>query len=226
MTSTEVEVLMSYQAAVFDMDGLLLDTERICMEAFKEACQKLSIPFIQSAYLKIIGCNAKGIENAIMPHYSEFVEYNPLRKEWMEGYWPIVKTQAIPKKPGVIALLEWLKSNGIPMAVATSTHRELALTKLKLAQLDGYFEHISTGCEVTQGKPHPEIFLLAAKRLNIPAEQCLAFEDSANGVKAAIAANMQVYQVPDLVIPDENIRTLGHRIEASLNDVLTHLQQQ
>lgn len=220
----EVGVFMSYQAAVFDMDGLLLDTERVCMEAFKVACEKLSIPFIKSAYLKIIGCNAKGIEQAIMPHYGEFVDYNPLRQAWMDEYWPIVKNQAIPKKAGVIELLEWLTEQQIPLAVATSTHRELALTKLKLAELDGYFEHISTGCEVSHGKPDPEIFLLAAKRLQIAPQQCLAFEDSANGVKAAIAAQMQVYQVPDLVVPDPDIKSLGHVISPSLNDVLAQLK--
>lgn len=215
---------MSYQAAIFDMDGLMLDTERICMDAFKVACDKLSIPFIKTAYLKIIGCNAKGIKNAIMPHYSEFIEYTPLRQAWMDEYWPIVKNQAIPKKEGLIELLEWLQAKNIPLAVATSTQRELAMTKLKLANLDQYFEHITTGCEVSQGKPDPEIFLLAAKRLGIQPELCLAFEDSANGVKAAMAANMQVYQIPDLVIPDEDIKSLGHQIEPSLTSVLKKLQ--
>ncbi|TEW53988.1 HAD family phosphatase [Psychromonas sp. RZ22] len=215
---------MVYQAAVFDMDGLLLDTERVCMQAFEEACEKLSLPFVKSAYVKIIGCNAKGIETAIMDHYAQYIDYKTLRSTWMEGYWPIVKHQAIPIKAGVIDLLEWLKSQGIPIAVATSTQRELAETKLKLAGLDHYFEHLSTGCEVTFGKPHPEIFLLAAKRLNIHPQQCLAFEDSNNGVRSAVSANMQVYQVPDLVTPSSNIIALGHQIKPSLEIVLKELQ--
>lgn len=217
---------MSYQAAIFDMDGLLLDTERVCMQAFEQACVQLSLPFVKSAYLKIIGRNAKGIEEAIMSHYAQYIEYAPLRKAWMDGYWPIVENQAIPVKSGVIDLLEWFKAHNIPVAVATSTHNKLAATKLRLAKIDHYFEHISSGCEVTHGKPHPEIFLLAAKRLNIPAEQCLAFEDSSNGVLSALAAKMQVYQVPDLVIPDQEVIALGHHIEPSLNAVLTRLKQQ
>jgi len=216
---------MTYQAAIFDMDGLLLDTERVCMQAFERACQQLSLPFVKSAYLKIIGRNAKGIEEAIMDHYAQYIEYPPLRKAWMDGYWPIVETQAIPVKEGVIALLEWFKSQSIPTAVATSTHQQLAKTKLKLAGIDHYFEHISSGCEVTNGKPHPEIFLLAAQRLNISPEACLAFEDSSNGVISALAANMKVYQVPDLVVPDTEIIALGHNIKKSLNDVLNELQK-
>lgn len=215
---------MSYQAAIFDMDGLLLDTEIICMQAFEEACRKLSIPFVKSAYVKIIGCNAKGIEAAIMSHYAQYIDYATLRENWMNGYWPIVENQAIPVKFGVIDLLEWLKSEKIPMAVATSTHRKLAETKLTLSGLKDYFKHISSGCEVTFGKPHPEIFLLAAKRLNIHPQHCLAFEDSSNGVRSAIAAEMQVYQVPDIVIPNQEIIDLGHCIKPSLKDVLMLLK--
>jgi len=214
---------MHYQAAVFDMDGLLLDTERVCMQAFERACEKLSLPFVESAYVKIIGCNAKGIEIAIMDYYAQYIDYPTLRKTWMDGYWPIVENQAIPVKEGVIELLNWLQSQQIPMAVATSTHQALAATKLKLAGLDHYFEHISSGCEVTHGKPHPEIFLLAAQRLQIAPQQCLAFEDSNNGVLAAVAAEMQVYQVPDLVSPDQDILQLGHRVVPSLHDALKQL---
>ena len=217
---------MPYQAAVFDMDGLLLDTERVCMQAFEQACEQLSLPFVKSAYLKIIGRNAKGIEEAIMSHYAQYIEYLPLRKAWMDGYWPIVENQAIPVKSGVIELLDWFKSENIPVAVATSTHQKLAKTKLRLAKIDHYFEHISSGCEVTHGKPHPEIFLLAAERLKVPAEQCLAFEDSSNGVLSAMAAKMQVYQVPDLVVPDQEMLELGHSIQPSLNAVLAELKQQ
>jgi len=215
---------MSYQAAIFDMDGLLLDTERVCMHAFEKACEKLSLPFVQHEYVKIIGCNAKGIKTAIMEYYAQYIDYKTLRQTWMEGYWPIVENQATPIKPGVIELLDWLKENNIPMAVATSTQQTLAKTKLKLAGLESYFEHISSGCEVTHGKPHPEIFLLAAQRLAIPPQQCLAFEDSNNGVRAAVAAQMQVFQIPDLVTPDQSIITLGHHIKPSLTDVLTYLK--
>jgi len=216
---------MPYQAAIFDMDGLLLDTERVCMQAFEKACQQLSLPFVKSAYLKIIGRNAQGIEEAIMDHYAQYIDYAPLRKAWMDGYWPIVETQAIPVKDGVVALLDWFKAESIPVAVATSTHQKLARTKLKLAGLDHYFEHISSGCEVTNSKPHPEIFLLAAQRLNTAPQDCLAFEDSSNGVISALAAEMTVYQVPDLVIPDEQIIALGHSIKPSLNDVLDELKK-
>ncbi|WP_019614936.1 HAD family hydrolase [Psychromonas ossibalaenae] len=215
---------MNYQAAVFDMDGLLLDTEKVCMQAFREACQFLSLPMLEDVYLGIIGSNAAGIEQVLRSGYGPELDYETLRHEWMKRYHPIVEHQAIPVKTGVIDLLTWLKSQSIPVAVATSTPRELAKTKLKLAGLLDYFEHLSTGCEVKNGKPDPEIFLLAAERLNVRPENCLAFEDSSNGVRSGIAAGMQVYQVPDLVKPCADIIALGHNISSSLSNVLAQLQ--
>jgi len=214
---------MNYQAAIFDMDGLLLDTERVCQQAFRDACGDLSLPYLDDIYLTIIGRNAQGIEDAINVGYADKIDYKTLRDAWMDRYHPIVNYQAIPVKKGVIALLDWLKEHNVPMAVATSTPRELAITKLKLSGLYSYFEHLSTGCEVQQGKPHPEIFLLAAERLNTAPEQCLAFEDSNNGVRAGVAANMQVYQIPDLVSPCAQTLELGHTVVASLDIVQQQL---
>lgn len=216
---------MNYQAAIFDMDGLLLDTERVCQQAFRDACQSLSLPILEDVYLKIIGCNAQGIKEIICAGYGPDLNYLQLRSEWMNRYHPIVESQAIPVKKGVVKLLQWLKENNIPIAVATSTHKELAVTKLKLAGLFDYFDLICTGCEVTNGKPSPDIFLLAATRLNIAPELCLAFEDSSNGVRAAKSAKMQVYQVPDLVSPCEEIIALGHYICDSLEEVLQQLKK-
>lgn len=207
---------MNYQAAIFDMDGLLLDTERVCLEAFRDACYALSIPFLEKTYLGIIGRNAQGIEAVLSAGYNDKIAYPVLRAAWMERYHPIVETQPIPVKKGVIELLDWLKAQNVPMAVATSTHKELAITKLKLAGLYDYFEQLSAGCEVSKGKPDPEIFLLAAARLKVSPELCLVFEDSNNGVRSGVAANMQVFQIPDLVEPCAEVKKLGHRIESSL----------
>ncbi|ELP5727524.1 HAD family phosphatase [Vibrio vulnificus] len=213
---------MKFNAAIFDMDGLLLDTERVCMRIFKQACDVQNLPFYQDTYLSIIGRNSAGIDAILRAAYGEALDR--LHAEWRKRYNQVVLHEAIPVKEGVVEVLEWFKKNEIPTAVATSTQKEVALVKLKLAGLDRYFDSITTGCEVSHGKPDPEIYLLAASRLSIPPVECLAFEDSNNGVRAAVAANMITYQIPDLVQPCAEVIAFGHRICPSLNDVLRELE--
>ena len=216
---------MKFQAAIFDMDGLLLDTERICLTVFEEACHAVGIPFLRDVYLSVIGRNAAGIEQALKAGYGSQLDYPTLHKEWRQRYNAVVKHQVIPVKAGVIELLQWLKAHKIPTAVATSTQKEIASIKLRLAQIDHYFDSLTTGCEVTHGKPDPEIYLLAAKRLGVAPTQCVAFEDSNNGVRSAMGAQMLTFQIPDLVEPNEEIRALGHHIRPSLIQVLNELKQ-
>ncbi|CAH1553017.1 HAD family hydrolase [Vibrio owensii] len=214
---------MNYQAAIFDMDGLLLDTERVCMRIFQEACEAQNLPFYKDVYLSIIGRNAAGIEVIFRKAYGD--DLDRLHKEWRDRYDAVVKRQAIPVKDGVVELLEWLKEKGIPTAVATSTAKEVAQKKLALAGLSKYFDNLTTGCEVSHGKPDPEIYLLAASRLNVDPTKCIAFEDSNNGVRSAVAANMVTFQIPDLVEPCEEVRAFGHAIVPSLNHALAELKQ-
>lgn len=214
---------MVYQAAIFDMDGLLLDTERVCMGVFEDACHSLGLPFYRDVYLTIIGRNAAGIREIFLQAYAD--DCDAVIAEWRTRYHGIVESRAIPVKPGVTELLEWLQAEQIPMAVATSTASPVAQKKLALAGLDTYFSAVATGCEVTQGKPSPEIYQLAASRLHVDANACLAFEDSNNGVRAAVAAQMYTYQIPDLVEPCEEVRALGHHILPSMRHVLSDLKQ-
>ncbi|CAE6930275.1 Phosphorylated carbohydrates phosphatase [Vibrio sp. B1REV9] len=116
---------MNFQAAIFDMDGLLLDTERVCMRIFKEACTVQNLPFYEDVYLTIIGRNAAGIEAIFRKAYGN--DLDRLHNEWRTRYNAVVKNQAIPVKKGVIELLEWLKEKGVPIAVATSTAKEVAI---------------------------------------------------------------------------------------------------
>lgn len=215
---------MTFQAAIFDMDGLLLDTERVCKRIFQEACDAQNVEFLEDVYLSIIGCNSTTIEKLLREGYGPSLDYPALHDEWRERYNAVVKHQAIPVKEGVIELLTWLKANNIPTAVATSTQKDVAEIKLQLAGIDQYFDSLSTGCEVTHGKPHPEIYLLAAQRLGIEPNQCVAFEDSNNGTRAAVAANMITFQIPDLVEPCDEVKALGHFIYPSLTDLLPELK--
>lgn len=193
------------------------------MRIFQEACEAQSLPFYKDVYLSIIGRNAAGIEVIFRKAYGD--DLDRLHKEWRDRYDAVVKHQAIPVKDGVVELLEWLREKGIPTAVATSTAKEVALKKLELAGLSKYFDNLTTGCEVSHGKPDPEIYLLAASRLNVDPTKCIAFEDSNNGVRSAVAANMVTFQIPDLVEPCEEVRAFSHTIIPSLHHALAELKQ-
>ncbi|KJF99265.1 CbbY [Photobacterium leiognathi] len=217
---------MKFSAFVFDMDGLLLDTERLCMNVFKQTCQDFNLPYLETAYLNIIGRNEAGVKEILCTSYGDAMDYPVFRQQWKQTYLNIVENQAIPVKDGVIELLQWLQQQHVPMVVATSTNKQLALKKLELAGLNSFFSTVTAGDEVSKGKPDPEIYLLTAKRLNVKPEQCLAFEDSNNGITAAIAANMQAFQIIDLVEPSDEVKTFGHHILSSMHEALALLKQQ
>lgn len=210
---------MMFKAAIFDMDGLLLDSERICMACFLEAGQQLGHAVDPGVYLSCIGTNEAGTREILVKGHGADFPFEAITELWRKRYLEQIRETAIPKKDGAQALLEEIVASGTPIALATSTAHELAWIKLRNAGLAEYFDFVVGGDQVAQGKPHPEIYLRAASALDVSPLDCIAFEDSENGVLAALAANMSVVQVPDLVEPTLVLRSRGHRILPSLRDV-------
>ncbi len=210
---------MKYNAVIFDMDGLLLDTESIFLDAFKNTCTNLGLEFNMSMFKTLIGTNSAKTKNILEEYFGEGFSHDKFRGTWREYVAAYLAENSIPLKEGVIELLDKIKQEKLPMAVATSTAYKDALKTLERTGLLDYFNFIVAGDQVEKGKPDPEIYLKAAERLNVLPEYCIAFEDSENGVKSALAAGMEVIQVPDLVTPSDELRSMGHRILDSLKDV-------
>jgi len=210
------------QAIVFDMDGLLLDTERIALATFEDACRAHGLDVARAVYERCIGTSVKGTRD-ILGGELGFDVYDRLSREWFTRYEARVLTQAVDVKDGGREILELTRSLRIPVALATSTATELARTKLRLAGLLDFFAAIVGGDRVTHAKPHPEPYLVAASRLGYAPNQCWAIEDSDNGVRAAHAAGLFVFQVPDLVQPAAEVRGIGHLVVDSLSDVASLL---
>lgn len=207
------------RALVFDMDGLLLDTERIALDTFEVACRLHNKPVAREIYFRCIGSNMVGTRDILQQALGPTFPYDQISKDWMELYHQRVATQAVDLKDGALEVLELARRRRLPIALATSTHTALATTKLRLAGLGHYFSAVIGGDAVTNGKPHPEPYLAATRALGHAPGTCWAIEDSDNGVRAAHAAGLFVLQVPDLVQPSDAVRELGHLIVSSLYDV-------
>lgn len=186
------------QGVLFDMDGLMFDTERIGYEGWKYAGNKLGIDITDELIASFRGTGEKEKRR----NFKEAIGREELYDEAFAlrtGYadeW--IKKNGLPVKKGLTELLEFLENEKIPSALATSTGRKKAIGYLEMTGVKSYFKAAVCGDEVKAAKPSPDIFLKAAKALQIPAEKCLVLEDSMNGLKAAKAAGCKAIVIPDL----------------------------
>lgn len=209
-------------AVLFDMDGLMLDSERAITRCYARAAAALGHDLPEDYWLQMVGTGDAACRALLAARLGEAAAAELLARSGAE--YDAMVDAGIPHRPGIVALLQWLRQNDVPRAVATSTRNPLASHKLRQAGLEPYFPVICTASDVAHPKPAPDVYLLAASRLGVEPARCLVLEDSPTGVRAALAAGMTAIQVPDLVQPDAGTRALGHRIAASLEDVLPLLQ--
>jgi HAD superfamily hydrolase (TIGR01509 family) len=209
------------RAAIFDMDGLMIDTEAIYRVAWQGAARKCGFEISDELYDRFTGRPIPACEALLMQVLEDSVPDLPARMEPFrvlrrEAWLAHVEEHGIPRKPGLIELLDELAARGIPISVATSSAREDAL--FCLGEMAARFQTITTGCEVTHGKPAPDIFLLALERTEKEASECLVFEDSEAGVEAAHAAGIPVIMVPDLKPASEQARKRALRVCYDLHE--------
>lgn len=203
-------------AVVFDMDGLMLDSERAITDCMARAAAEAGHALPQSLWLDLVGTGEAACREILRQRLGAAAADAMLAHA--DTLYDVVVDAGMPHRPGIVALLDWLERRGMPRAVATSTARPLALRKLHRAGLLDRFHAICTSSDVARPKPAPDVYLLAAARLDVEPARCLVLEDSPAGVRAALAAGMIPVQVPDLVEPDAAMRALGHRIVGSLAD--------
>ena len=220
MSSIDCDVLPPFDAVVFDMDGLLLDSESIALEAMQAAALEQGIDMPAELRQQMIGVPADTCRRLVADRYGNAVQVEPLfaaATRHLEAY---VQAGQLRVKPGVQALLDALDRLGVPRAVATSSSRRRAQHHLELAGLFHRMRAVVTRDDVARGKPHPDLHLEAARRLGVPPTRCLVFEDSYNGVRAAVTAGMPVIMVPDLLQPTAEMHAAALRVIGSLHDVL------
>lgn len=217
---------MKQTAVLFDMDGLLVDSETVSAKAFKETASDYGLNDAHGLFMSLVGCNEKQHIVTLKEALEPAIDSLNFREDWIARYQAAIENGVPPLLPGAEALLQWLEANDITRALATSSGRMAAQKKLQGNNIEHYFETITTGDDVQISKPNPEIFLKAAASINISPEQALVLEDSENGVRAGVSAGMRVIQVPNLVPPSEELLKLGHEVSESLNAVLLQLKRE
>lgn len=212
---------LAVKAAIFDMDGLLIDSERIIMQACIQAAKDIGISYSQAEFIELIGRSSKDASR-IMAEQLSGTE-NMARVS--QGVETILKARnhVFPLKPGAVGLLQYYQSNNVVCSVASSSPIAHIEHRLSHAGVLDYFSGITSGQEVANGKPSPDIYLLAVERLGVAIDECIAFEDSEPGARAAIAAGLKVVVVPDLKYPSEFVLENSHQIMNSLDAYLALL---
>ncbi len=205
-------------AVVFDMDGILFDTERLCRDCWIALSKEYEIPNMEEVYALCIGVNVQATRQIVYDNYGKDFPFEEYDRRASAMYNEYIAEHGVPVKEGVRETLEALAKAGAKIAVASSTRREKVLRLLASAGIDRYFTAVVGGDTVTHSKPDPEIFLTACEALSVAPEEAIAVEDSHNGIRAAHAAGMLAVMVPDLLPVTEEMRKLSAYVAADMND--------
>lgn len=194
------------KGVIFDMDGLMFDTERLASVFWKHAGHGVGEEIPEEFLNSFRGKNGEAIREAFLGQYGARFDYEYCRELKVKLHYKYIEEKGVPIKKGLFELLDYLKENDIRMAVATSTERTLANTMLKKAGVYDYFDTFVYGDMVKQSKPHPDIFWKAAEGMQVPMNECLVLEDSVAGVKAGKAAGGYIIHIPDIVVVPEKVK--------------------
>lgn len=212
------------RAVVFDMDGVLIDSEPIIRRAAQQAAVPFGHTLSDELYADLLGLPGAQLETALLNAFGADFPLGEYRRCFERIYREDVGSHGIRSKPGVPALLELLRARGVPIAVATSTRSGHAQAALAGAGLLEYLPVCITGDQVTAGKPAPDIFLRAADAIGVDAACCIAIEDSEVGARAAVGAGMWTLMVPDLKPPSAALAALVREVLPSMPDAARRVQ--
>ncbi len=193
---------------ISDMDGVLFDTERLGERFWKEAAEKFNYKITDEIFRKTIGLDGRKTKEIYRKYYGDKFPYTEMRSEKIKLEEKYILSEGVPLKEGLFELLKYLKEIKLKAALATSTVRRRTELLLDSAGIKKYFEVITCGDEIENGKPDPDIFLETSRKMGCRPENCIVLEDSKNGVMGASRAGMLPVMIPDMIKPQEEIEAL------------------
>ena len=206
------------KAIIFDMDGLMIDTERLALKAWQLAGADFGFPINDDIFITMVGRNRWDSDRTLVEVFGSDFPVDAVRKRYRTYVDGWIDEGKLAVKSGLLELLGFLDEISMPRAVATSTEYERAVHKLALTNLLDRFSVVIAGDQVQNGKPAPDIFLAAAMRLDILPERCLVLEDSDAGIQSAYDAGMTPVMIPDMKPPSEKSLAFAHRIFEGLEE--------
>lgn len=217
---TQNKTISLPEAVLLDMDGLLLDTEKVAQRAFFLSCERVDFSCHIDDYAQLTGHGSVLRDKLLANILPKDIDMKAFNHHWWESFHHIL-SEEVPVKKGAMEFLEYVYSQDIKIVVATSSFTESAEMLLSRAKLRPFIGLIVGGDQVKNAKPAPDIYLKAASSVNVPAQNCMAFEDSDVGTMAAHAAGVPVVQIPDINEPTQECIALGHLIFDSLDSART-----
>ena len=191
------------KAIIFDMDGLMIDSERVTFECYQEILKGMNLTMDEEFYKTLLGKPLKGIYQRFYDVYGNDFPIEDVIKDVHALMAKRFETEGVPIKTGLKSLLEYLKENNYKTIVATSSNRDRVDTILSQAQITDYFDDSICGDEVTKGKPNPEVFLKSCQKLGVNVDEAIVLEDSEAGIQASYDAGIKVICIPDMKYPEK-----------------------
>lgn len=217
--------MKKFDAVVFDMDGVIFDSERATMECWLELAEKYSLENFEDTFLACTGTNNQRTKEIVLEAYGEDFPYDIFAKEASVMFHEKYDGGKLPMKSGVYPLLDYLQHQGKKIALASSTRKQTVINELRDAGIIDYFDEIITGDMVTHSKPHPEIFLLACEKIGVDPKNAYAIEDSYNGIRSAGAGGLRPIMVPDLLPANDEMKGIAETILGSLEEVIKYFDE-
>ena len=212
------------KAIIFDMDGLMIDSERVTFECYQEILKGMNLTMDEEFYKTLLGKPLKGIYQRFYDVYGNDFPIEDVIKDVHSLMAKRFETEGVPIKTGLKSLLEYLKENNYKTIVATSSNRERVDTILSQAQITDYFDDSICGDEVTKGKPNPEVFLKSCQKLGVNVDEAIVLEDSEAGIQASYDAGIKVICIPDMKYPEKQYEEKTFKILKDLNGVIEYLK--
>lgn len=219
-----MEITMKHKnTVIFDMDGVILDSEKIVLYSWKKVAEQYDLPHIEETMKKCIGLNYDAANKVFTKEYNGKYDFDFLKPKTSAYYYHYVEQHGLPLKPGIRSLLCYLKEQNYKTAVASSTRIAVVEKEMQQTGLYDYFDRLVGGDMIKNSKPAPDIFLHAAQILQSEPDDCYVIEDSYNGIRAAYAAGMSPLMVPDLLPATDEMRELATGIFKDLTQVQEYM---